>query len=152
MLRDELSQLSIENAIVPVVLAGNGTTTTGLSIDGANANVVQFVVTVGASGDTLSGSVLQTLILQDSDATGSGWAAVDNADFVIEGTNASFNATNGAFGVIDSNGDASKSYAIGYRGPKRYTRVLVVRTGNNVNGIPGGAVAIKYPRRIPAAS
>ena len=151
MLRDELSPLTIEQTIDPVVLAGNGTTTNGATVDGANCNVVYHIVSVGESGDSLSGSLKQTAVLQDSD-NGSDWAFVANADFVIEGTNASFLASDGSFAIIDGAADDDKSYAIGYRGPKRYTRVNIVRTGNNANGMPGGAIAVKYVRTIPAAS
>lgn len=151
MLRDELTQLTLTQTIDPVTLAGNGTTTNGTAFDGANCNSVTHVVNVGESGDTLSGSVFFTLVLEHSDVVGSGYAAVNDASFVVlGGASTTFNTSTGAFAVVDGAADDDAVYAIAYIGPKRYTRVNVVRTGNNANGTPTSSVVLAHKRTQPA--
>jgi hypothetical protein len=151
MLRDELTQKTFAQTIKPAVYAGNGTTTNGTAFDGANCNAVEHHVSVGVSGDSLSGSIFTTLVLEHSDASGSGYTAVDSADFVVLGGDAeTFNTNTGAFGVVDNTGGIDSIFAIAYRGSKRYTRVNLVRTGNNANGTAFSCTSIAIKRKQPA--
>lgn len=134
--------------IYPVVtlisqnLTGNGTNTDCTGVSAFDAEGVLHIVNVGNSADTLSGSLYFSLILQHSN-DGTNYDAVDDALHVVNGTGSSFNASTGAFAVIDDGAEDSLIVAIHYVGPRPYSRVRIARTGNNASGTPTGAIAVK---------
>lgn len=99
------------------------TTTAGNEIDTAGYESVVFVLQAGTltDGD-------YTLLVEDSDTSGSGYVAVSD-DFLI-GTEASTQ--------LDTSNTASR---IGYVGKKQYVKVSVV-SANTTSGGTVGAIAI----------
>lgn len=128
--------------LIPQNLTGNGTTTECAGVNSADCEGVLHIVNVGNSADTLSGSLYMTLILQHSN-DGTNYDAVDDANHAVASTNATFNATNGAFAVIDAPTEDSDVFAVHYIGPRPYSRVQIARTGNHANGTITSAEAVK---------
>jgi tRNA G37 N-methylase Trm5 len=86
---------------------------------------------VGDSGDTLSGSVMVELELEESDDnttyTDCANAALENA---TTGATGAVTGTNlGTFAVIDAPTEDSAMFYVRYVGSKRYSRVVVNKTG-----------------------
>lgn len=77
-----------------------------------------------------------TIEVQDSDAAGSGFAAVDSS--YLQGTEPAIVAAND--NVV---------YEIGYLGPKRYLKAVVVTTGASTGGIFGATVILGDPQDAP---
>ena len=77
-----------------------------------------------------------TIEIQDSDASGSGFAAV--ADSYLQGSEPAIVAA-----------DDNKVFEIGYLGPKRYVKAVVVTTGATTGGVFGATVILGNPQRGP---
>ena len=121
--------------------ASNGT---GVDLQGYEGATV--LVTIGAEGDTLSGSVYFEIGLEhsDDDSTYTDCAQADIVDGTI--------AADGVFLKIDGTGTAGTggnpdstgaTYRVGYRGGKRYIRTTIAKTGTHSNGTPLGTTVIK---------
>lgn len=112
----------------------------GDSVDLQFYEAAQIIAAVGASGDTLSGSVLVDLEVEHADDDGTGspdtWEDCADADLLnaVTGTNT------GTFARIDDPAEDEAVYATGYIGGKRWVRVVANLTGTHTNGIPIGVV------------
>ena len=125
--------------------ASNGT---GVDLQGYEGATV--LVTIGAEGDTLSGSLYFEIGLEHSDdnstftdATQSdivdGTIAADGVFLKIDGT-----GTAGTGGNPDSTGS---TYRVGYIGGKRYVRTTIAKSGTHSTGTPLGTTVIKSHAR-----
>ena len=132
--------------LVPIVKTGD---TNCAVIDHQGAHAIEHLVFIGANGDTFSGSVKIDLKLQDGTASdGSDMAAVTDANDVVipanshggQGVIAAPSAT-GVVATIDANGETSLLYRIGYKGSKRYSRMVLDFTGTHTNGTICGEYA-----------
>ncbi len=135
-MRDLHNNVDVIEALEAIVV-NNDTEGTGSSIDLKGYNSAEMAVTVGQSGDVLSGSVFLELKLQHSD-DGSAWSAVSSPNDMLGATP----DANGRFSLIDDPAEDGVTVAVGYIGPKRFIRVFVDTTGTHTNGTPIGAVAI----------
>lgn len=118
MARDLYSNIKVAPAIAAAVQSAS---VDGVAIDTKGANAVSVVVTTGAivsSGDF-------GLKLQESDASGSGYADVPAA---LQQSNAPATLA------------ASSAYRLGYLGSKRYVRLVATKAGGT--SIALGAVAV----------
>jgi hypothetical protein len=117
-MRDLYNNVSTKSALSPAVQAAS---VDGLAIDTLNFNSLAFVVTTGAIASAGAFSAK----LQESDASGSGFADV-------------------AAGQFDSNAPATlladSTVKLGYRGFKRFARVVLTKAGGT--SIAAGAIAI----------
>ncbi|WP_337187579.1 hypothetical protein [Phenylobacterium sp.] len=110
---------------------------TGMDLRDADSAALLF--TVGANGDTLSGSVYIELEVEESDDN-STWNDVANLDL----TNYATGTTNtGTAAKIVANAGAANSYLVGYKGNKRYIRGVVNITGTHTTGTPVGVVGLR---------
>lgn len=137
--REIFNTTKLENCIKSQVIT---TSTNGTSVNMADADSVTFAFNIGASGDTLSGSLYLTLKLQDS-ADNSTFADVTDSDsllIAIAGTKQS-----GSTVVIDSSSEDEKVIEIAYKIPanKQYIRPVIALTGSHSNGTPASVTAIK---------
>ncbi|WP_435018485.1 hypothetical protein TA3x_000459 [Tundrisphaera sp. TA3] len=146
------SSLAFNTEIKPLLLPANRTATaTSAALDLRHADDVALVFVAGAPGDTFSGSVKAEFEVQETndDPTGSPvWTAVANADLTYSeaGTNV------GTAKVVDANGKASLGYKVGYKGSKRWIRVIDRRTGTQSTGTPTTIIALLGRLRVgPAA-
>lgn len=125
-MRDLYSQISSVLAVAPAVLTA---TANGATVDLRAARSACFVVTTGA----LVGAAVFGAKLQESD-NGSTWTDVPVA-------------------LVDSNAPAvlaaSSSYRLGYRGSKRYARVVATYTSGTSLAL--SAVAVLDPLNKPVA-
>jgi hypothetical protein len=142
--RDIVNKLS---AVVELVAANYTADPDPDGVDMQEAQAVVHRVNVGVSGDTLSGSVKIDLVLQESDDD-STWTAVTDVDNAIAdiaqypsaAAGAGLPNGSGIFQTIDAAAEDETLYSIGYRGTKRYSRVLPDFTGTHTNGTPIGIV------------
>lgn len=134
-------------ALAPQTLTADAN---GATIDLADCDGLAILANVGASGDTLSGSVYLSLEIEHSD-DGSTWEDVTDAEHVVDGRNSAFVASGtGIFDTIDAPAEDEKQVSIHYIGPKRYVRLVVNLTGTHSNGIPVGASYVKsFVRALP---
>jgi len=147
MRKDLTNNLGVVQTLAPITWSGNTPTDTGLTtVDGENCASVEHVVNVGASGDTLSGSVKVALILQHS-TDDSTWAAVTDAGHYLRSSDMETLAS-GIVKNVDAPADASTYYRVTYVGPYRYSRIYLDFTGNHASGIVIGAIAIKKWRNV----
>ena len=143
-IRDYASDLKKVKALSNAVLTADAT---GATVDAFGYETVAITAIVGASGDTLSGSVYVELELEHSDDNSS-WADCANADIktAITGTNT------GTFAKIDDAAEDDAIYSVQYVGGRRYVRIVANLTGTHTNGIPVAAVAVlSGSRELPVS-
>lgn len=127
-MRDLYSNIGAVLALAPAVQSAS---IDGIAVDLKGYNAAAFVVNTGAIASAGDFSAK----LQESDASGSGYADV-------------------VAGFVDSNAPAtlaaSSSYKLGYRGNKRYVRVVLTKAGGT--SIAAGATAVLgEPAKAPVA-
>ena len=122
------------------------------AVDGRGCESVVHVVAVGNSGDTLSGSVKIELELEESDDNSS-WDDCEDADLRNPDTGASAAVTGtnpGTFAVIDDGTEDTTLFAVRYVGGRRYSRVVVNKTGTHTNGTPVAVLGFRArPTTLP---
>ena len=132
--KDLYNKTKVLAAIEPQVATAD---VNGDGIDTRGYESVVLVGQIGASGDTLSGSVKIELEVEESDDN-STYTDVADADLLnyVDGTN------DGTFAVIDDGAEDDAVYVTGYRGSKRYVRIVANLTGTHTVGteIAGCAV------------
>ena len=134
--------ISIKNAVQTA--ASNGT---GVDLQGYDSATI--IADVGAEGDTLSSSVHFELSLEHSDDN-STFTDVAQAD-IVDGTISSGGIWLKLDGTAGGNPDtAGDIFRVGYRGGKRYIRVVLAKTGSHSNGTPIGAFVMKGHARHSA--
>lgn len=147
-MQDLSNNISIGNSIINGVktAAANGT---GIDLQGFEEATA--VVSVGAEGDTLSGSVYFEISLEHSDDD-STYTDCVQAD-IVNGTIASggiwlkLDGTTG--GDPDSTGG---QWQVGYVGGKRYVRLVLAKSGTHSNGTPISGMIVKSRPRSGAVS
>jgi len=139
-MKDLHNNIKVVQALIPAVVTADAN---GSGIDRQGFEMVEHIVVMGNSGDTLSGSVLIELVLQDS-PDNSVWSDVILAKQVLvgaDGISVAPSAT-GVFATIDAPAEDSRHFRIGYRGGERYTRIQVDLTGTHTNGTPISVIAV----------
>lgn len=130
------NNVNIKRVISPVSVADN-TAAVGQVIDHQGIGDAVYVIATGSLGD--AGAEFTTL-LEESDASGSGFAAVADADLLGTEALASFIQT-----------DDDKCFKLGYRGIKRYTRLTITPT-NNATASLIAAVCVTAPLLVPTSN
>jgi hypothetical protein len=120
-------------------------TTQACDLQGFSGAMV--IMPVGASSDTLSGTVFFTVTLTHSDDDSTYTDVTSNAD-VTGGK-----LTGSSWLKLDAPSDASNVYGIGYVGGKRYLKCTAVKTGTHSNGTIIGIDFIKgHPISAPVST
>lgn len=134
-LRDNYSTQKVTQLLTPATRTADANSS---SVDTQGYDSLLLVALEGASGDTLSGSVKTEYEVEHSDDN-STWSDCADADLlhVVTGTNT------GCFAVIDDAAEDDTRYITGYRGTKRYVRVVRNITGTHTNGTPCAVLAIQ---------
>jgi hypothetical protein len=138
-MRDLYNSIAIKPVIAPAANANLGTTAlVGSVVDSLGFGSVTYAIQTGALTDV---DATYTTLLEESDAAGSGFAAVSDSDLLGTETAASF--TFAADGVVRK---------LGYAGSKRYTRLTITPAGADSGNSPISALAILgHPATAPVA-
>jgi polyisoprenoid-binding protein YceI len=137
---NSLSAIKVVQTLVPI-LGNNTAEGTGEAVDRWGHLDAVMVAQCGISGDTLSGSIYWTISFQDCATTTAGEFANIAAADLEGGVNDH---------VINAGAEDPTTIIRGYRGTKRYLRILFTQTGTHTNGTPiAGVVILGRPVRIP---
>lgn len=109
------NEITVKRVISPVSVADN-TAQVGQVIDRAGYDAIEYIIALGSIADA---DATFTVLLEDSEASGSGFAAVDDAYLIGTETLAGF--------AFDSDNACRK---LGYKGTKRYTRLTITPASN----------------------
>ena len=131
-MRDATNNVQIKRVLSPVSVSDN-TAQVGQVIDHQGYDAATYVIATGSIADA---DATFTVLLEDSDASGSGFAAVADADMVSQ-TSGTAPETAAAF-QFDSDNQCRK---LGYIGVKRYTR-LTITPANNASAALLSAVCV----------
>lgn len=148
-MQDLSNNIGLGNSIINAVKTA-GANGTGIDLQGFEEATA--VVSVGAEGDTLSGSVYFEVSLEHSDDD-STYTDCVQAD-IVNGTI----AAGGIFLKLDgtAGGDpdtAGGQWQVGYVGGKRYVRLVLAKTGTHTNGTPiSGMIVKSRPRNAPVTN
>jgi hypothetical protein len=126
--------------LVPIL--GNTTAEgTGVAVDRQGFQDALMIAEVGISADTLSGALYWTIAFQESDTTTAGEFTNIAAADLEGGVNDH---------VINAAAEDPTTIVRGYRGTKRYLRILFTQTGTHTNGTPiSGIIILGRPSYIP---
>lgn len=148
-MQDLSHNIELGNSIINAVKT-TGANGTGIDLQGFEEATA--VVSVGAEGDTLSGSVYFEVSLEHSDDDSTYTDCVQSE--IVNGTIAS----GGIFLKLDgtTGGDpdtAGGQWQVGYVGGKRYVRLVLAKTGTHTNGTPiSGMIVKSRPRNAPVTN
>lgn len=139
-MRDTTSNNAIRRAISPVSVADN-TATVSQVIDRQGFDAVKFIIAIGSVADA---DATFTVLLEESDVSGSGYTAVADIDMISQ--------THGVAPEVaasfqhDSDNQVRK---LGYIGGKRFLR-LTITPANNASAALFSAVAeLEQPSLAP---
>jgi len=143
ILHDLNSNIKVEEGLSPLIDNIGVETKNGVSIDRKGYGAVEFIVAVGAAGDTHCTTVNHKIYLQGSadDAT---WTAITSAYDQL-GTWEDYST--GLYKTIDANAECGVTYNFGYSGSYtghtyRYLRVVLVGSAGNSAGTNVSVVAV----------
>lgn len=152
--RSLVDNISVEDMSDNQLRIINNTTVAGGAIDLQGFDSATIVADIGVWGDTVSGGLVE-IGLQESDASGSGFTDVANADLTdtIAGASTVTGAVaTGVFASVSSTSNDQKQVKTGYLGSKRYIRAKINGEKNLATGTPIAILAIKgHPSKAPVA-
>ena len=133
--RDIYSNLNLTQLFTPAI--ANSDQNSG-SVDTRGYDSLMLLANIGLSADSLSGANYIELEVEDS-PDDSAWSDVADADLTnfVTGTN------NGTFAKIDDAAEDELRYIVGYKGDKRFVRVVINFTGTHATGTPIGVSAVQ---------
>jgi hypothetical protein len=128
------NNVTFKRVISPVSVSDT-TAQVGQVIDHQGSSNAVYIIATGSIADA---DATFTVLLEESDASGSGFAAVDDADLLGTEALAGFQ--------FDDDNECRK---LGYKGMKRYTR-LTITPVNNASAALVSAVCMLEPRLKPS--
>lgn len=136
-MKDLHSNVKVSRGLSP---AAYTTSQNGTEVDLAGFEAAECVITTGVVTDGT-----HTFKIEESDVSGSGYATAADDDVI-----GVVNST----GVIltTAAGDDNQVARIGYRGRKRYVRIVTVAAGTTTGGIYGAVWVLGQPRNAPVAN
>jgi hypothetical protein len=134
-MQDLHSNMKVVPALTPRAAIATDTTTVGSEVDLQGYEACEFII---ASGVLTDGSY--TLLIKESDTSGSGYTAVADADLLSTEAAESFAAT-----------DDGEVHKIGYVGHKRYVRLSVVSASTSSGGFLAAVAVLGHARHNPPA-
>jgi hypothetical protein len=136
MLFDLISKLKHVLVVAPAAAFTSDQNASATGVDTKDFKSFAALFLIGASGDTLSGSVKINLKLQHSDTNVDGdFVDVPKEDILIKSGGAITNpAADGIAYVIDDPAKDNLAYLAGYIGTKQYVRPVLDFVGTHNNG------------------
>ena len=114
-MKDLMNLIDVKRVISPVSVADN-TAQVGTAVDRKGYDGVTYLIATGSIADA---DATFTVLLEESDASGSGYTAVSDDDLIGTEVLAAFQ--------FDDDNETRK---LGYIGKKRYTRMTITPSGN----------------------
>lgn len=140
-MRDIYSNLGVVEAIAPAVYTADNTPA---AIDLAGFSGAMLALHIGAGGITFTATNKIEFILTHSDDD-SAYAAVTVDD--LQGVSS---VTNGIVKALTTAHAVSDVTLVGYKGGRRYLKILADFSGTHATGTPLGALVIKgHPALFP---
>jgi hypothetical protein len=136
-MKDLMSLIHVKRVVSPTSVSDN-TAQVGQVIDRQGYNSLTYVIATGTLSDA---DATFTTLLEESDQSGSGFAAVADADLVGTEALASF-----TFAEDD------KCFKLGYRGAKRYTRLTITPAGNAGAAALAAVAVLGHPAMAPTSN
>lgn len=136
-MRDLMNNIALKRVLSPVSVADN-TAQVGTVVDGQGHDSVTYVIATGSIADV---DATFTVLLEESDASGSGFAAVADADLLGTEVLAGFQ--------FDDDNECRK---LGYVGNKRYTRLTITPVGNASAALLCAVAVLGHPAVAPTAN
>lgn len=139
------TDIKVVKMLTPIVVNNDTEAAPATPLDCKGYDAAEAILSVGVTGDTLSGSVKVEVKAQESD-NGTDWTACAAADVDVS-SNATASAVtapdaNGIICTIDDNAEDDVVVRAGYKGSKRYYRLFPDMTGTHTNGIPMSMIGI----------
>jgi hypothetical protein len=128
---DLFNNITLKRVISPVSVADT-TAQVGTVVDGQNYGSITYAIATGSIADA---DATFTVLLEESDASGSGFAAVADADLLGTEVLAGFQ--------FDDDNECRK---LGYKGSKRYTRLTITPVANASAALLSAVAIMGCPR------
>ena len=134
---DLASNITLKRVISPVSVADN-TAQVGTVVDSQGFGSVTYAIATGSIADV---DATFTVLLEESDASGSGFTAVADDDLIGTEVLAGFQ--------FDDDNECRK---LGYRGIKRYTRLTITPVANASAALLSAVAILGNPQVAPTAN
>lgn len=134
---DLASNITLKRVISPVSVADN-TAQVGTVVDSQGFGSVTYAIATGSIADA---DATFTVLLEESDASGSGYTAVADDDLIGTEVLAGFQ--------FDDDNECRK---LGYRGIKRYTRMTITPVNNASAALISAVCILASPQVAPTVN
>lgn len=146
MKRDLSSNVKVAKALTAQAVTGTDTSVNGDGIEVGPEIAAMFTAVMGPSGDALGPALRADFRLEESDDDIS-YSAVADED--LTGTPVVVAGKTGVIASIDDAAEDDAAVKGGYRGSKKYCRMVVDLVGAHASGFAVAATAILKPTEMP---
>ena len=136
-MKDLMNLIDVKRVISPVSVADN-TAQEGTVVDRKGYDGVTYLIATGSIADA---DATFTVLLEESDASGSGYTAVSDDDLIGTEVLAAFQ--------FDDDNECRK---LGYKGAKRYTRLTITPVNNASAALLAAVAVLSGPQIMPTAN
>lgn len=136
-MHDLLNNIDVKRVISPVSVADT-TAQVGTVVDRQGYEGVTYIIAIGSVADA---DATFTVLLEESDASGSGYTAVADDDLLGTEALAGFQ--------FDDDNECRK---LGYKGLKRYTRMTITPVANASAAVISAVAVLSAPSIAPTAN
>lgn len=136
-MKDLMNRIDVKRVISPVSVADN-TAQVGTVVDRQGFDGLTYLIATGSIADV---DATFTVLLEESDASGSGFTAVADEDLIGTEVLAGFQ--------FDDDNECRK---LGYKGAKRYTRMTITPVNNASAALLSAVAVLSAPALSPTAN
>ena len=136
-MKDLMNVIDVKRVISPVSVSDN-TAQAGQAVDRKGYDGVTYIIATGSIADA---DATFTVLLEESDASGSGYTAVSDDDLIGTEVLAAFQ--------FDDDNECRK---LGYKGSKRYTRLTITPVANASAAVLAAVAVLSSPQIAPTAN
>lgn len=137
-MRDLMNNIRVKRVLSPAAAVTDNTAFVGQVVDHQGADSATYLIATGSLADA---DATFTTLLEESDASGSGFTAVADKDLLGTEALASFTFA-----------DDDKVFKLGYIGNKRYTRLTVTPANNSGNAFIAAVAVLGSVNLAPTAN
>lgn len=136
-MKDLMNVIDVKRVISPVSVSDN-TAQAGQAVDRKGYDGVTYIIATGSIADA---DATFTVLLEESDASGSGYTAVSDDDLIGTEVLAAFQ--------FDDDNECRK---LGYKGTKRYTKLTITPVNNASAALLSAVCILSGPQVAPTAN